>query len=235
MHRALTLARESCHPFSLAWALNFTARLHEFRREGQAARERAEAVIALAEEQGFAYWLAWGTVMHGWSLAAQGQTREGMAQIRQGVAAIEATGTDIARSQDLGLLAEAQCLAGQVEDGLATLARALSLVEQTEERYFEAELYRLKGALTLQSQATDNAFDVTEEAEACFHRAIEIAKHQQAKSWELRAATSLARLWQQREQQAAAHELLAATYDWFTEGFETRDLQDAKTLLAALG
>ena len=235
MHQASTLARESLHPFSLAWVLNFTGRLHEFRREGQAAQQQAEAVIALATEQGFAYWLAWGMVIRGWALAAQGKAGEGMAQMRQGLAAIRATGTEIARSQDLGLLAEAQCTPGQAEDGLAAVAEALAFVGQTEERYYEAELYRLKGVLTLQSHATDQKSKVEEEAEACFQKAIEIAKHQQAKSWELRAATSLARLWQRQNKQAEARALLAEIYNWFTEGFDTKDLLDAKALLEGLG
>jgi predicted ATPase len=235
MHQAFALASQSDHPFSLAWALNFTGRLHEFRREGQAAQERAEAVIALATEQGFAYWLAWGTVIRGWAIADQGQAGEGMAEIRQGMAAIGATGTEIARSQDLGLLAGAQCAVGHAEEGLATVAEALAFVEKSEERYYEAELYRLKGALTLQSHATGQKSGVEDEAEACFQRAIEIAQHQQAKSWELRATTSLARLWQQRDKQAEAQELLSEIYNWFTEGFDTKDLQEANTLLEELG
>ena len=234
MHQAITLARESLHPFSLAWALNFSGRVHEFRREGQAAQERAEAVIALATEQGFAYWLAWGTVIRGWALAAQGQAGEGMAQIRHGLAAIRATGTAIARSQDLGLLAEAQCTVGQAEEGLATVAEALALVEQTEERFYEAELHRLKGELTLQSQAAGQKSKVEKEAEACFQKAIEIGRQQHAKSWELRAATSLARLWQQQGKQVEAHQLLSDIYSWFTEGFDTKDLKEAKALLEGL-
>jgi predicted ATPase/class 3 adenylate cyclase len=235
IHHATTLARESLHPFSLAWALNFAGRFHEFRREGRLAQERAEAVISLANEHGFAYWLAWGTVIRGWALSAQGQAGEGMAQIRQGIAAIRATDTEIARSQDLGLLADAQCRAGKAEEGLATLAEALAFVEQTEERYYEAELYRLTGELTLQSQAGRQQSKLEVEAETCFQNSIEIAKHQQAKSWELRATTSLARLWQQRGKQAQAHNLLSEIYNWFTEGFDTIDLQDAKALLEELG
>ena len=191
--------------------------------------------MALATEQGFGYWLAWGMVIRGWALAAQGQAGEGMAQMRQGLAAIRATGTEIARSQDLGLLAEAQCTPGQAEDGLAAVAEALAFVGQTEERYYEAELYRLKGVLTLQLHATDQKSKVEEEAEACFQKAIEIAKHQQAKSWELRAATSLARLWQRQNKQAEARALLAEIYNWFTEGFDTKDLLDAKALLEEFG
>ncbi len=156
-------------------------------------------------------------------------------QIRQGLAAIRATGTAIARSQDLGLLAEAQCTVGQAEDGLATVAEALAFVDRTEERFYEAELYRLKGALTLQSQAAGQQSKIEKEVEACFRQALNGACHQQAKSWELRAATSLARLWQQQGKQAEAHQLLSEIYEWFTEGFDTKDLQEAKVLLEELG
>ena len=114
---------------------------------------------------------------------------------------------------------------------LAALAEAREFVETTGERVCEPELYRLKGELTLQSQAVGQKYTVEEEAEACFHKAIEVARHQQAKSWELRAATSLARLWQQQGKQAEARELLAPVYNWFTEGFDTADLKDAKVLL----
>ena len=141
----------------------------------------------------------------------------------------------MARSYFLALLAEAHGQAGQAEEGLATLAEALAFVEQTEERFYEAELYRLTGELSLQSQAAGQKSKVEEEAEACFQKALDIARDQQAKSWELRAATSLARLWQQQGKTAKAHQLLSEIYDWFTEGFDTKDLQEAKALLEELG
>ena len=118
--------------------------------------------------------------------------------------------------------------AGQTEEGLRVVDEALALVERTEERFYEAGLYRLQGELTLQQSQE------AEDPEACFHKAIEIAKKQQAKSWELRAATSLARLWQGQGKRAEAHDLLAPVYNWFTEGFETADLKDAKVLLREL-
>ncbi len=127
-------------------------------------------------------------------------------------------------------MAEAHGKVGQVEDGLWTVSEALSFVERTEERFYEAELYRLKGELLLQ-QSPDNAT----EAAACFHTALDVSRNQAAKSWELRAATSLARLWRQQGKNAEARGLLAPVYDWFTEGFDTADLQDAKALLAELG
>jgi predicted ATPase len=126
-------------------------------------------------------------------------------------------------------LADAYRKSGQPTEGLTALVEALTLAEKTAERYNEAELYRLKGELLLARSADDQV-----EAEACFHQALAIARRQQAKSWELRAAMSLCRLWQQRSKRDEAHELLAPTYDWFTEGFDTADLQEAKALLQEL-
>ena len=130
--------------------MHFAALLHQFRREGQAAQERAEAVIALSTEQGFPFWLAWGTIVRGWALAEQGQGEEGIAQMRQGLAAWRATGAEMARPYCLALLAEAYGKVGQAEEGLTVLAEALAVVDKTGERFYEAELYRLKGELTLQ-------------------------------------------------------------------------------------
>jgi len=233
IHEALTLAQELSHPFSLAFALDYAAYLDHFRREGHAAQERAEALMLLATEQGFPLWLADGTVLHGWTLAEQGKG-EGIAQIRQGLVAKRATGAELARLYELALLAKAQGKVGQAEEGLSTLAEALAVVDKTGERRYEAELYRLKGELTLQqSNVQDLAFR-GKEVEECFYKAIEIASKQQAKSWELRASTSLSRLWQQQGKQQEAHHLLSAIYGWFTEGFDTKDLQEAKALLDEL-
>ena len=242
-HEALTLAQELSHPFSLAFDLSYTARFHQFRREGQAVQERAEAVIALSTEQGFAFYLAWGTTMQGWTLAEQGQVQEGIAQIREGLDAFQATGAEVYRPYFLALVAEMHGKAGQTETGLTAVAEALAFVGRTEERFYEAELYRLKGELTLgklkacpepSRRGQGSQFKGEDEAEACFHKALEVAQHQEAKSWELRAATSLARLWQGQGKREEARELLAPVYDWFTEGFDTADLQDAKALLAEL-
>ena len=232
IHEALTLAQELAHPFSLAFALYFAAWLHQFRREGQAAQERAEAAMALSTRAGVsAYWVAWGTILRGWALAVQGQGAEGMAQMRQGLAAWRATGAELRRPYFLALLAEAYGKAGQAEEGLHVLAEALAAVAaDSGERFCEAELYRLKGELLLQAGTVpDDA-----EAEACFQQALDMARRQQAKSLELRAAMSLSRLWQQQGKRAEAHELLAPIYGWFTEGFDTADLQEAKALLEAL-
>jgi predicted ATPase len=227
-NEAITLAQELSHPLSLAAALDYAAMLHYSRREGQATQERAEAGMALASEKGFPQYLALGMIMRGWALAVQGQGEEGIAQIHQGLAAFRAAGAEISRSRDLGLLAEAYGEMGQTEEGLTVLAEALAVVDKTGERYWEAELHRLKGELLLRRASP------TEEAEACFRQALAVAQHQQAKSLELRAAMSLARLWQHQGKRAAAHALLVPIYGWFTEGFDTPDLQEAKALLEEL-
>jgi len=200
----------------------------------------------LSTEQGFAYWMPWGTPFRGWALAEQGQGEEGIAQIRQGIAALRAAGAEVQRTYFLALLAEAYAKTGQPEEGLNALAEALDVVRKTGERHYKAELYRLKGQLTLQKfQVSGSKFQVENssesgvrspelEAEECFLKALEIARRQQAKSLELRAVMSLSRLWQQQGKNAEARQMLAEIYGWFTEGFDTKDLRDAKTLLAEL-
>ncbi len=185
--------------------------------------------MALCTEQGFPVFLASGTIVRGWALAEQGHGAEGLSQIREGLAARQATRAEFLRSHFLALLAEAYGKDEQVEAGLTTVAEALAFVERTEERFCEAELYRLHGELLLQ-QSPDNAT----EAAACFHRALDVSRNQAAKSWELRASTSLARLWQGQGKTLEAHDLLAPVYHWFTEGFDTADLKEAKTLLEKL-
>jgi predicted ATPase/class 3 adenylate cyclase len=235
IHEALTLAQELSHPFSLAFVPHFAAISHQFRREGQAVQERAEALIALCSEQGFALLLAWGTIERGWALAEQGQGEAGLAQMRQGLVAQQATGTELYRPYFLTLLAEAYGKAGQIEEGLTLLAEALATVDKSGERFYEAELYRLKGELTLQQFKVQGAKCKVEEAEECFRRAIDVARRQQAKSLELRAVMSLAWLWQSQGKKEEARQMLAEIYGWFIEGFDTRDLQEAKTLLEELG
>src|SRR5581483_152829 len=230
---ALALAQELSHPFSLALVFDYATILHQFRRERQIVQERATAAIALCTEQGFAYYLAWGTIMRGWALAEQGQVGEGIAQMRQSLAALRSTGAELRHPYYLALLADACGKVEQTEEGLAALAEAQARVDKTGERWYEAELYRLKGELTLQSESK-TPDSCTAEAEACFQQALGVARHQEAKSLELRAATSLARLWQQQGKQTEARYLLAPVYNWFTEGFDTKDLQEAKALLEEL-
>jgi class 3 adenylate cyclase/predicted ATPase len=253
---ALTLAQELAHPFSMVVALDFAARLHQFCQEDQAAHDRATGGTALATQQGFALYVAWGTVSQGWALTRQEQRAAGIAKMREGIEAAVATGAELFRSYFLALLAEACGAEGQTEEGLRLLADAQDMVARTGEGFYEAELYRLKGTLTLQSKAglgqvqdrskiksrksktpkpKSQIPDPQPEAEVYFLKAIEIARHQQAKSLELRAAVSLSRLWQQQGKRAEALALLAPIYGWFTEGFDTADLQEARALLEELG
>jgi class 3 adenylate cyclase/predicted ATPase len=234
IREALALAQELAHAGSLAFALVFAAWLYQYRREQQLTQERAEALITLSGEQGFPLYWAWGTLLQGRALTEQGQREEGLARLQQGLAAYRTTGAELFRPYFLSLLAAAYGKGGQAEEGLTTLAEALTQVDNTQERWYEAELYRLKGMLTLQAPSSDQFPQVEKEAEASFLKAINIAQNQRAKSWELRAATSLARLWQSQGKQKEAHHLLSEVYYWFTEGFDTKDLQEAKALLEEL-
>jgi predicted ATPase len=216
------------HPFSQAVALDHSAWVHQYRREVHLVQERAEAALALSREQGFAMYVAIGTVLRGWALAKQAQQEEGIAQISQGLAACRTVGLELLRPYFLAMLAEVYGDAGQIDAGLAVLAEALAVMENTGERCWEAEQYRLRGELLLQAGA--DAW----QAETCFRQALDIARRQQAKSLELRAAMSLARLWQRQGKRSDALELLAPIYGWFTEGFDTADLQEAKALLEEL-
>jgi predicted ATPase len=228
-HEAVTLAQQVAHPYSLSFALCWAAVFHQLRREMGATQEHAAATISLATAQGFPYLIAYGSPIRGWALAQQGQANEGIEQFHQGLIAFRATGAEIWRPYFLALLAEAHSMIGEPGTGLTVLTEALTVVDTTGARWYEPELYRLKGALLLQ-QSSDNQTD----AETCFQHALEIARTQQAKSFELRAATSLARLWQQQGKRQEAHDLLAPVYNWFTEGFDTADLKDAKAVLDEL-
>jgi predicted ATPase len=226
---ALTLAQDLSHPYSLGVALILLTMVHQWRQEGQVTHEQADATVVLAIEQEFALILAFGTIMRGRALAAQGQGAEGIVHIRQGLASTQTIGAEIFWPYFLVLLAQAYGQVAQPEAGLTVLAEALALVDKTGERWCEAELHRLKGELLL-AQSPDNHT----EAETCVQKALDVACHQQAKSLELRAATSMARLWQQQGKRDEARQLLAEVYDWFTEGFDTLDLKEAKALLDEL-
>jgi predicted ATPase len=228
-HEGLAQAQRLSHPFTLAAVLDYGAMFHQFRREPCAVHEQTEAAIALCTEQRFAYYLAWGTTMQGWAHVAQGQDTEGLAQMRHGLAALRATGASLRLPYYLALLAEACGQTGQATEGLTLLAEALAQAHKAAESWTEAELHRLKGELLLSLSADNQA-----EAEGCLHQALAIARLQQAKALELRAATSLSRLWQQQGKRVDAQQLLAEIYGWFTEGFDTPDLQEAKALLEAL-
>jgi predicted ATPase len=199
----------------------------QFRRDVPAVHEHAEAAVALSTEQGFANRAAMGTSLRGWALAMQDQG-EGIAKVREGIVALQATGGVVLVPYFCTMLAEVCDHLGHTEDGLQALAEAHTLVEQQEEPWWEAEVYRLRGVLLLRQPETSQA-----EAETWLQRALDVARRQEAKSLELRAAMSLARLWQQQGKQAEAQALLAPVYGWFTEGFDTADLQEARALLGA--
>jgi DNA-binding SARP family transcriptional activator/predicted ATPase len=225
---ALALARELGHAFSLADVLCFGGCFfNKMRRDVPALKDIAEELMRLSKGMGFSSFGGTGTCFRGEALTKLGQIQEGMAQVREGLAVRQSIGAQCYLSGILGALAEAQAKAGQPEEGLATLAEALALVEQTDERHWEAELYRLWAELLLMQG--DEAG-----AEASFHKAVEVARCQQAKSWELRAAVSLCRLWQEQGRMDEARQTLAEIYGWFTEGFDTPDLQEAKALLEEL-
>jgi predicted ATPase len=226
---ALTMAHALARPYDLADVLLHSVYLHSHRGEWQTAQTNAEAALALATEHGFAFYEARGALYRGAVLAAQGQSEEGIAQMCQGLAALRATGSAVSMSGHLAQLAEAYGQVTHVDEGMHLLAEALAMVDTTGERHTEAELHRLHGELLLRQTIPDALA-----AEACFQRALDIARRQQAKSWELRAAMSLSRLWLHQGKHAAAHELLAPIYSWFTEGFDTTDLKDAKALLDEL-
>jgi predicted ATPase/class 3 adenylate cyclase len=263
---AVRLARRLNHSHSEAMAVYYTARLEVLRRDAETAYEQARAAISLSTEQGFASFRAMGTFMQGWAQVEQGHKHEGLEQMHEGLRAIAATGNDVARPLCLGVLAEVHSRAGQFDAGWSCVTEALVAVEESGRRDYEAELHRLRGELTLaqsqtslgqvktsQSKSEDTAPrpltpDPQADAEACFHKAIDIARKQQAKSLELRAVMSLVRLRQQQAVQHAtrnthheaharlgeAHQMLSEIYNWFTEGFDTKDLQEAETLLEEL-
>jgi predicted ATPase len=222
---ALILARKQSEPARLAEALFHAAHIHRLRREAHITYEHAEAMLGLAREERLPQRVAEATMLQGWALVEQDQGEAGIAQLRQGIAALRATG---ARGGS-ALLAEALRHVGQSEEGLRVIAEVPAIRDSSREGGGTAELYRLKGELLLTCSAEHQV-----EAETCFQHALAVACRQQATSYELRAATSLARLWQQQGKRGEAYDLLAPVYNWFTEGFDIADLQEAKALLDTL-
>lgn len=238
VQQGLSLAHALVHPFTLAAALNFTAIIHGLCGAWQAVPEYAQAAITLATTQGFPLWMAQGTMLQGWALAVQGQVMAGLALMQQGLAGWRTTGQVEGGTFWLTLLAEWYAHDGQIAAGLDAVTEALAVVHSHGLRAGEAELYRLRGQILLsqaarQGETQTSALDVT--AEACFRQALEVAHRQEARAWELRAAMSLARLWQQQGKRAEASALLAPVYHRFTEGVDTVDLREARALLEELG
>ena len=233
MEETIGLANMLKYPMILAQTEFLGAMLIQHCRDVVVVRERSEAALAPCREHGFSMYLAGSRIMQGWALAVQGEGEAGIAQLRKGLATWTATGARLSQPYFLSLLAEAYQKTGQTDAGLRVVEEAMTEVQRSDGRQHEAELYRLKGGADA-SRVKSRKSQVEEEAEECFQKAIEIAQKQQAKSWELRAATSLARLWQGQRRISEARDLLAPVYDWFTEGFDTADLKDAKALLDEL-
>jgi class 3 adenylate cyclase/predicted ATPase len=227
---AVRCAQELSHMHSLTHSMYFATRLHLLRGEARQADELAEAALALSTKHGFTLWTAWILFLQGWSLSLQGRGAEGIARMRAGLTDAEATGAKMMRPMFCSLLTEAYGQVGELDEAWRMLSAALDAVEEHGQRHFEAETYRFKGELHLLEASPD-----IEQASICFQRSLDIARLQQAKSWELRAAISLARLWRDQGRRAQASDLLAPVYGWFTEGFDTADLKEARGLLNELG
>jgi predicted ATPase len=223
----LAVAQRLEHASSIAFALIWAAALHNFRRDFDLARRRAEAAVEIAREHRMSAWLGHATVCGGFAMVGLGHQAEGIAQIRSGLAFWHATGGRVNDTQWIGFLAESHLQAGQFTDSLKMLDLAAETAAANGECHYQAELHRLRG--TVLAKTGEQA-----EAASWLKQAIKIARSQQARSLELRSATSLARLWADQGKRIEGHELLAPVYDWFTEGFETPDLRDAKALLNEL-
>jgi predicted ATPase len=248
IQEALNLAHELSEPHGLAHTLLFAAILHQLRREERKAQQHAEAALAVSSEHGLVMYQAQTTIIRGWTLMEQERPEEAIDQMRQGLAALQATRTELLRPHFFALLAEALGKSGQAEEGLRLSEEALGLVLRNGDASYFAEIHRIKGELLLMratgrdaaSPARDGravfeaGTNAVAEAEGCFNESINIAQRQNAKSWELRAVMSLARLYQTQRRQDEARRLLTQIYPNFTEGFETADLREAKALLDAL-
>jgi predicted ATPase len=233
-HEALQQAQRLSHAFTLAQTTCKVALLHVFRREPVAAAKRAEASIDLCREHGVSFWLPFVRVVYGWALFWQGQAEQGLGEMQEGVQAFCTPSRRLFVPLLLALQAEAHLKLGQSSEAYTAISEALTIIDQNGEGWWEAELYRLKGEQLRQAGAKRQASTVDTDVEACFQQALDVARQQQAKSLELRAAMGLARLWQSRDKRQDAYELLAPVYGWFTEGFDTADLKEAKVLLDEL-
>lgn len=223
---ALAHAKSVGHPFTIAYTLAFAGAVETMRRMGERASSLAEEAITVSDQHGFPLWLGVGRIIRGWCRAGQEGALE---QMQEGIAIAGSTGNQAAVTLILGSLAETQMAADMRSEALHTLEGALGISHKNGTHFWDAELHRLKGEIILQrSDQTDD------EARTLFRKAIEIARRQEAKALELRAAMSLARLWQRQGKRDEARDILAPVYAWFTEGFDTTDLRDAKALLEAL-
>jgi tetratricopeptide (TPR) repeat protein len=234
-NEGIVLVEQTAHPFSLVGSHHAMGALLLLLRDWQSSQQEYEKVLALAEKYDLGDILNYATASHALTLAYQEPTEAALEQAQQAIASLRAKGVMLAMTWYLADLGEVFGLAGRYAEGLAAIAEALALVEDAGERYYEAEIWRIKGELLLQAAADQaEASRAQAEAEGCYHQAIEIARRQSAKALELRATVSLARLWQRQGKRAEARQMLAEIYGWFTEGFGTADLQEAKALLEEL-
>jgi len=228
---SLLVAQRTSHPLSLVYAYVMASSFYQFRREERQAQESAEAAIALCKEHGFPYWLAWAQTLRGWALARQGETRVGIEQLRQGMMSYRATGSTLGWTPFCALLAEAHGKAGQITEGLSAVDDGLRVMVKNGEYFYEAELYRLRGELLLQSSNLGSDVKTQKEAQQCFAKSLAMARQRKEKVLELRTVVSLARLAKYQRETANNYGLLRDTYNWFHEGFDTPDLQAAKALI----
>jgi predicted ATPase len=232
LDETLTLARLDPDPRSLAHALWFAAYFQELSRDAQKTQEYAETCIAHCNEHGIAQERDWAATRLGWAMAEQGLVKAGIAQMRESLSTLRARRSDLAFTFSVTLLVEALIKDGQIEEGLTVVDEALALVRRTGQRTHEAELYRLRGELLILQ--AEGSTTLLSEAESCFHQAIEIARAQSAKSFELRSVMSLSHLYEKQGKKEEARQILSQIYGWFTEGSNTADLKAAKMLLEGL-
>jgi predicted ATPase len=225
----LAEARDIAHAHSLAYALHGASQFHQIRRDRSSVEHSSGELLSLCAAQGFPYHQAAGLMLRGWAFVEAGQLETGLAQIHRGLGEYRATRTAYQLPYYLGLLADAYRRAGRVSDGFSVTDEAAKRVQRTDERWYEAELHRLRGGLLLSVGTSE-----INEAEACFQRALSVAREQSARMFELRAARDLAECWAEQGERQRARDLLAPVYAWFTEGFDTADLKEAKALLDQL-
>ena len=229
---ALALAGRLSHPVSTAAAANIACWVFQLLRQPDAARAQAKMAVTLSSEREFEFWRAMGMVSEGWATSEQGRLDDGIAQMRAGLSALRSTGGEVLRPYFLSLLAQTHLRAGQVAEALNLLEESQFAMDEGGERWWQAELYRLKGEFSLQQNARSDENET--KAEDYFSKAHNLARDQGAKSLELRTAISLARLWQHQGRKLEARRIVAEIYEWFSEGFETADLQEARILLKRL-
>jgi predicted ATPase len=232
--KMLAVARQVGHPFSLAAGLALDSLFHLLRRDAAALEIRGKEVAALAEEKGFLFHSGVGFFKLGWVAAHQGRLEEGLVLLHRALELYQATGVRFTLTDLFGTIAEAYGMAGETEKGLEFMSQAFAEVERGGERYFEAELYRIKGELLLRKAEIHDQAALEKEAEACLRQSLAVARRQEAKSFELRTAVRLGRLLKKQNRGSEAKELLESIYGWFTEGFDQPDLKEAKSLIEEL-